>query len=679
MKRFLPNILLLLLSSIAQNNYAASIILHTKNATAWLPQQTIKGELADFKTTSVTIHHNDSAFVIEVKDGVYFSCSLTLHNERNKIWVEALNESETIVSDTVEFTLGYKPLPVIKSFAVIESTTAIFHACIIENPFQKPLKFYWYDDPQNPAPVKIKNAHDSVAASIIPGIDGTYYFNLLVTAGKDSAWFKTYVTRNGNALHAFNLDTEYAAWINEAIVYEVTPYIFVKDGKYNDITAKLPELKKLGVNTIWLQPVFKNHDNEQGYGVTDYFVLRTDLGTEQQLHQLISTAKNLQMRVLFDIVPNHSSIYHPYAEDAVRYGTDSHYYNFYQHGNDGASYSSNYHKDAFGFIYYFWKDLVNLNFDNPEVQQWMIEACKYWIRKFDIDGYRFDAVWGVNARMPSFAKRLRLELKSIKPELMLLAEDKGALLQPYKNGFDVAYDWTADTGWISQWSWQTDYAPKLNPTIFNFPQVNERGMLLREALFTGENLTQLKLRFIENNDVARFIEAHGIKRTKMVAALEFTLPGIPMIYNGQEIGSRTILYSDEAIFIRNKSIRALDHDSLFPYYQKLISIRKKYKSLHNSFIKEIPVSPDKTIVAFNRKNDKENFIVIINLSGDPKIVSVNLKKVITKDNFYLTDVLTNKLLTYKNTDLSHVQIPIDGYTCRLLLIHQNKFSSGLIR
>ena len=76
-------------------------------------------------------------------------------------------------------------------------------------------------------------------------------------------------------------------------------------------------------------------------------------------------------------------------------------------------------KTKYGFINYFWENLVNLNYNNEEVQQWIIEACKYWIKKFDIDGYRFDAIWGVNARAPSFSKRLKMELKSIKPDLLI--------------------------------------------------------------------------------------------------------------------------------------------------------------------------------------------------------------------------------------------------------------------
>src|SRR5205085_3341390 len=180
-------------------------------------------------------------------------------------------------------------------------------------------------------------------------------------------------------------------WIKRSIIYGITPYLFVKDANYTDIENKIPELTKLGVNTIWLQPVFQSSRKGQGYDITDFFSLREDLGTEQQLQSLINAAKQSGMKVIFDFVPNHTSIAHPYAQDIIKNKQASPYYDYYQHENDGAPYSSFYHHDNDGFYFYFWKSLVNLNYNNEAVQKWIIEACKYWVKKFDIDGYRFDA------------------------------------------------------------------------------------------------------------------------------------------------------------------------------------------------------------------------------------------------------------------------------------------------
>jgi cyclomaltodextrinase len=459
--------------------------------------------------------------------------------------------------------------------------------------------------------------------------------------------------------------------MDEAIIYQITPYSFVKDGTFDAITAKLHELKSLGINTIWLQPVFKSFYGGQGYDVTDYLSLNPDIGTEKQLQNLIDTAKALKMRVLFDVVLNHTSIHHPYGKDRIKYGIKSHYYNFYQHKNGGKPYSSFYNSDEYGFINYFWEHLVNLNYQNKEVQRWMLEVCKYWVRKFDIDGYRFDAIWGVNARMPSFAKRLRTELKSIKPDVLLLAEDKGSVPEVFELGFDAAYDWTADTSWVSQWSWEYEYHVRKSATIFNFPNANERGKMLSQALFHNGGNAHRKLRFIENNDLPRFIKEHQLERTKMAAALLFSLPGIPMLYNGQEIGVRGHPYSSGAVFHRDSSIQSLDEEGLFSYYQKLIKMRMQYPALSDTAMRELSGSSEGGMVAFHRWKDNENFIIIVNMDDTNADATIDIKEV-TLDSpsrkYRLKDILAGKI--FKPQKDSQVKIPMEEYSVRWLKLNK---------
>ena len=179
-----------------------------------------------------------------------------------------------------------------------------------------------------------------------------------------------------------------------------------------------------------------------------------------------------------------------------------------------------------------------MNYDNPEVQRWITESIKYWVEKYDIDGYRFDAIWGVTARKPEFTKQLRLALKRIKPELLLLAEDKASVSSVFDERFDAAYDWTPEESWVSHWSWQIDYNPDADSTIFNSPDQNlPRSSQLRNALTNNGNryTRNAKIfRFLENNDTQRFIKFMSLDRTKMAAAFLFALDGIPLIFNGQE-------------------------------------------------------------------------------------------------------------------------------------------------
>src|SRR5690606_33276906 len=125
---------------------------------------------------------------------------------------------------------------------------------------------------------------------------------------------------------AFDLTRDHAAWIDRALIYEITPYSFTFEGRFDHVTDRIPELVDLGINTIWLQPVFATEGRGQGYDIVDYFRVRDDLGGEAALRRLVETAHAHGLKVLFDFVPNHTSVEHPYARDAIAHGEASHYY-----------------------------------------------------------------------------------------------------------------------------------------------------------------------------------------------------------------------------------------------------------------------------------------------------------------------------------------------------------------
>lgn len=666
MKGCLKFVLLMLLFALPKLGLAG-IILHQKNATVWLPVQTISGKIQGLKAVRLTLHLNQASFIVALKADSSFVIQIDLNQQINKIWVTSDADLNTS-SDTLVLELGYKPEPLLKPYARIEGNKITLQYEIISQQGDQRLYFKWIADPANPAPCRMEKSAASKIDVHIPKVDGVYNFKLEVTHGQDTACFGTYVTRSHGKLHAFDLEKDHAIWIDHAVIYQITPANFVDKGSFEDITKKLPELQTLGVNTIWLQPIFKTFKGGQGYDVIDYLTLRKDLGNEGQLRKLIKTAKQLQMKVLLDIVPNHTSIHHPYAMSVIQYGQASPYYAYYQHRNDGQEYSSFYQKDSAGFVSYFWKDLVNLDYNNPEVQQWMIEVCKFWVRNFDIDGYRFDAVWGINARNPAFSKRLRLELKCIKPTLFLLAEDKGSLNTPFVNGYDAAYDWTSDTTWVSKWSWQTNYDPKVSRTIFNLPDSSKRVQLLKNKLFDGNEHANMLLRFLENNDVPRFIASHTLQQTKMAAGLAFSVPGIPMIYNGQEIGVKQHPYSSKAIFSKAKSIQSGDSCGLFNYYKLLLALRLRHQALANGKMAELAVK-SRGIVAFQRFTASEKIIVVLNLYNIPVETDLSFAgdagALKNKQNQF-TDLLSGQTFTAKAATGQILRIPVGGYGIRLL-------------
>ncbi|MHB8579260.1 MAG: alpha-amylase family glycosyl hydrolase [Ignavibacteriaceae bacterium] len=655
--------------------FAIKITLHDKSATVWLRNQTIVGNIDTLFNTKGTLFINSSkvSFLINSADSS-FSIPIIVGKEKDTIFVEVDNGSTKIFSDTIIYSLGYKVSPEIYAYASVTARNIYLHAITIDNPDTSILYYSWSADTSNPYPVALIASSDSLASISMSQYMplGEYYFNLLITTSTgDTSYARTLVTLDTSGIKPFNIATDHAAWIDKAVIYGITPYIFVNGGTtWDNITNKIPDLIRLGINTIWLQPIFATYGGGQGYDIIDYFKLRSDLGTEMQFANLIKTAKSYGLKILFDIPINHTSLYHPYAQNTILYGTDSHYYHFYQRAGDNMNvpYSEDYVANG-GFINYFWS-FPNLYYDNPEVQRWITEVCKYWIKKYNIDGYRFDAIWGVNSRDSNFTQQLRLSLKRLKPDILMLAEDKATHAMVFNNRFDAAYDWTAEESWVSHWSWQTNYDPNNDPTIFNNSNQNNRSALLRAALTNNGNgfaPNAKVLHFMENNDTQRFIAFHSLAQTKMVAALMFSLNGIPLIYNGQEIGDTDFPYTADHIFYPGLPINYNDPNQLFPYYQSLINLRKSIPALNSDNYSEVSVTPNNYVFAFRRWQGNQNVFCLINMGNASVSIPVDKMNLDSTKNYYLTDMLNGNVISGTIKDFSSINIPINAFTSRLFL------------
>ncbi|MEO8398883.1 MAG: alpha-amylase family glycosyl hydrolase [Ignavibacteriaceae bacterium] len=659
------------------STFAQQVVIKNKDAEIWKSEQVIKGKLDSFLSSNGTLYLNNSPINFNVSQvDSSFEVSINADEDINNIYAIVDNNGTPVFSDTIQYTLRYKPIQEVYAYAEVTGPVVDLKAQVVDNPKNEALSFSWSADEKNPLALIINNSNDSSANISLPSELplGEYYFDLLtIDQSGDSIKARTYFTSTKSGIKPFNIKTDHAEWIDSAVIYEITPYNFVIRPTFRDITNKIPELASFGITTIWLQPVYSTYYGGQGYDITDYFTIRNDLGPEDQLKELIQTAKSYGLKVIFDFVPNHSSIKHRYAQNSIQFGTDSHYWDFYQREEDIAPYSQHYHHYQ-GFINYFWDDLPNLNYDNPEVKRWITEAAKYWIKKYDIDGYRFDAVWGVNARNPEFTKELRLELKRLKPEILMLAEDKATVPSVFDERFDVAYDWFPEEDWVSHWVWQLSYSTTGNPTIFNSGGVNNRSSQLRKSLNNNGNgfaSNSKILRFMENNDQFHFITHHGLERTKMAAALMFSLDGVPLIYNGQEIGIEGHPYETENVFSPGPSIQSKDQYGLFPYYHRLIELRKSLPSLYSKNFKEISANPNGYVFAYRRWLNDQNIFGVINMSGG--LTPVNLSLPIDEMNldstktYYLTDMLNGEVISGIPQDLNTINVSVEGYTTRLFL------------
>jgi glycosidase len=222
-------------------------------------------------------------------------------------------------------------------------------------------------------------------------------------------------------------------------------------------------------------------------------------------------------------------------------------------------YADHYARDIAGtYTHYFnWTDLINLNYDNPAVQEMVVEAMRYWVTEHDIDGYRMDAAWGIRQRTPQFWPECLLRLRESKPDLFLLAE--ASTLDPYyhRAGFDSAYDWTNHLG---TWAWGHAFTDTKGPA-------NDLRYHLDRSTANGD-----VFRFLNNNDTGpRFITRHGPELTRVATAVLLTLPGTPCLYMGDEVGLEFTPYRD-----RGPVTWSADPD-LYDFHRRLIALRTRHR------------------------------------------------------------------------------------------------------
>jgi glycosidase len=423
----------------------------------------------------------------------------------------------------------------------------------------------WTVHEGNPAPIELPDADtDSSVTFDAPTKRGEYYVTLEVAdadGNKDQS--TTYFVVDADGARAVDMARESPAWIESAIVYGVIPFLF-GDPALKAVTKRLPYLHDLGITALWLSPITVPDVGDYGYAVVNYFKINPQYGTEADFHDLVTTAHGLGIRVLMDFVPNHSSDHHPYFIDAQKHHKASPYYDFYDRDAEGEP-----------THYFDWDNLPNFNYSNDDMRRFMTEAFSYWVREFDVDGFRVDAAWGVRRRDAAYWPEWRTELKRIKPDLLLLGEATALDKWYVENGFDIAYDWTRELG---VWAWQD--------VFYDIPSLAQS---LKDAL-TSDPVPSKVFHFLNNNDTgARFVGTYDSDTTRVAATLLLTLPGLPCVYTGDEIG---------AMYDPYQQTFAIDwsdnHLGLRETYTQLCHLRSQIPALHAADWEIVPITPERS-------------------------------------------------------------------------------------
>ncbi len=380
-------------------------------------------------------------------------------------------------------------------------------------------------------------------------------------------------------------------WLRNGTVYEIFPRDFSTGGNIKGVTAKLDELHSLGVNILWLMPVhpigekFRKGEFGSPYSIRDYYAIDPNYGTLDDFRKLVAGAHQRGMKVIMDVVANHT------AWDSVMMAHPE----FYKH-------------DARGRMIPpvpEWTDVAAINYGNPALREYMISMLKYWVQTCGVDGFRCDSA----SMVPTdFWEQARTELDKIRPDIMMLAEaSKPELLA---KAFDIDYSWpllgTVD-GVLIRGEPASNIRRSWEKTCAQFP----RGAL--------------HLQISDDHDETRAVARYGLDGALAASALMFTLDGVPLIYNGMEVGDATESGGDALFNKLNIFWHPKARPELRNIYRDLIQLRHQYAALHNSSVDWLHNSDETSLLTFLRADDKDELLVIINFSSRPISGRVDLK------------------------------------------------------
>jgi glycosidase len=640
--------------STPETGPACEVELGSEDADIWAWSKQLTGQVTGLEDCLSVMLLVNSVNVEVSQDGENFSADVPLAEGENEVTaVCQCADGQEGTPQMVTFTgrLTQRPKAIIQprlegDQLILDGTESQFD----EREGSPITDYIWSAREGNPAAVQVNGAEfsgeikEEQLTVTLPPTDGEYYFTLRVVDqnGREDR-SSTYVEVRDGAVRIPDYDVENPAWIESAIVYGTIPRNFGSPA-FQAVTGRLPYLQDLGINALWLAPVNVSPPGDYGYAVVDYFELNPRYGTKEDFKRMVEEAHARGIRVLMDLVPNHSSAEHPYYRDSINNGKQSHYWEFYDRDENGM------------FTHYFdWTHLPNLNYDNPEVQRWMLEASSYWVREFDIDGYRVDVAWGVTERKPEFWMEWRRELKRIKPDVFLLAEASARDPFYFDNGFDAAYDWTLDLG---HWAWELVWDSNEH-TLLTY---NLKTVLLNEP--RGYHPDALIFRFLNNNDTGpRFISNHGEGLTRVATALLLTLPGVPGIYTADEVGEFFSPYFDP---------NPLSWEENFPglrdYHKKLIALRKEVPSLHSRQWQLLEVEPRQQVVGYLRylEGNEQPVVVLLNFFEEDAEVEFSLPEEFQAQfaGDTLIDLLSDETITIDGS--TPPRVPVAGFGARIL-------------
>lgn len=421
--------------------------------------------------------------------------------------------------------------------------------------------------------------------------------------------------------------------MDNAVIYEANIRQYSPEGTFNAFAKDIPVLKELGVKIIWVMPInpiskikrkatdgsfTSDIEDEQErakylgsyYSVSDYKAINPEFGTLEDFKNLVKTAHQNGIYVIVDWVPNHTGWDHPWITKHPEWYTQN------ENGEiiDPIDPSTG---KSWG-----WTDVADLNYDNLDMRNEMISDLKYWLNEANIDGYRMDVAHKVPV---DFFEKVTEELEKIKPVFMLAEAEQPDLLV---KAFDMHYAWEAHH-------------------IFNDIAKGEKPVKAFDDYMVKIDSTlqddDINMNFVTNHDENSWngtLKERMPNNKEIFTALTYTMPGMPLIYNGQE-------------YDMDYRLKFFEKDSIPKTRGAYFEVLKKLGELKNS---NLALNGGKKAATYKRLSSKENILMfertknnqailfIGNFSNKPNTVSIPHGKYVD----YMTNIsMKIKEDTYK--------------------------------
>jgi len=434
-------------------------------------------------------------------------------------------------------------------------------------------------------------------------------------------------------------ETGSVQWWEEAVFYEIFVRSFNDSngdgiGDFNGIIQKLDYLEQLGINAIWLMPINPS-PSYHGYDVLNYYAVNLDYGSMEDFKNLLAEAHKRDIKIIIDLVLNHTSSQHPFFADANN-NLNSQYRDWYVWSD--TKLGNQWHAGNNGYYFgLFWGGMPDLNYRNPDVTAQMKEVTRYWLEDIGVDGFRLDAakhlieegsqIENTQATHDWF-KDFYTFYKTSNPDAYTVGEVFGAgafIATTYEEQFDHIFNFELASGIVNSVSGESNTGI-ISAWKFTLADITN-----------GEYAT-----FLTNHDQDRVMSVFNgdEEKAKLAAVMLLTSPGTPFIYYGEEIGMQgkkpdedirlPMQWSADANggFTSGTPWRALDANyaqvnvaqqnddpnSLLNLYRTLINLRAEHSALQTGNISVFETG-NTGVYAIIRSSSDENILVVVNLKG----------------------------------------------------------------